>query len=72
MKDLVVCEPQNRIAVCPQQPAPSFVSRDFRFRRMGRAIDLDNQPHLVTGEIDDKSAENDLPPESKPVYPMPA
>jgi hypothetical protein len=23
---------------------------------MGRAIDLDNQPHLVTGEIDDKSA----------------
>jgi hypothetical protein len=39
---------------------------------MGRAIDLDNQPHLVTSEIDDKSAENDLPPESKPVYPMPA
>jgi hypothetical protein len=31
---------------------------------MGRAIDLDNQPHLVTDEIDDKSAENDLPPES--------
>jgi hypothetical protein len=71
-KYLFVGEPQNRITVRPQYQVPSFIPRNFRFRRMSRAIDFDDQPRLVAREVNNEAAQLDLPTKSKPLNPMPA
>jgi hypothetical protein len=71
MKNLVVREPQNRIAVRPQYLIASRVPRNFRFRRMRRAIDFDDEARVATSEIDDESKKRDLPSKSKPLNPVP-
>jgi hypothetical protein len=71
VKNFVIGESQNRIALGVQCSGARGIPRDFRIGRMCRAVDLDNQARLKAGEVCDEAVEDDLTskPEASDLFP---
>jgi hypothetical protein len=65
VKDIIIREPQNVIALCGERGRASGVARDFLICPMGRAIDLDGHSRLEAGGVGNEAAEDNLAAEPK-------
>jgi hypothetical protein len=67
VENFIIGEPQNAVALRLQCDGARGIPRDLRIGRMGGAIDFDNEPRLMAGEVCDEAVEDDLTPKSEAV-----
>jgi hypothetical protein len=65
VKDIVIREAQNVIALCGEGDGASGVPSNLFVCRVGRAIDFDGNPRLEASEVGDEAAEDNLAMESE-------
>ena len=65
VKDLVICEAQNVIALCGERGRASGVAGNLTVCCVGRAINFDDHPRLEAGKVGHEAAQNNLATESE-------
>ena len=65
MKDIVIREAQNVIALCGERSRARGVASNLVVCCVGGAIDFDDYPRLEAGEVGTEAAENNLATESE-------
>jgi hypothetical protein len=65
VKDVVIREAQNVIALCGERHRAGSVVSDRFVCRVGRPIHFDDQPRLEAGEVGDEASEDNLATESE-------
>jgi hypothetical protein len=68
VEDFLIAKPQHVISLHLRSRISLSAARQLLVGRMRRAVHFNDQPRLVTREVDDKLRQVDLTPKSKAVY----